>query len=75
MKKIYLLISSVFCLGLTACFDLNQEPQGELAMDDAFHTTDEIRTYLNMFYQGSVPVSGGGTVNNTAIKTQSSGLG
>lgn len=73
MKKIYLLISSVFCLGLTACFDLNQEPQGELAMDDAFHTTDEIRTYLNMFYQGSVPVSGGGTVNNTAIKTQSSG--
>lgn len=73
MKKIYLLISSVFCLGLTACFDLNQEPQGELAMDGAFHTADEIRTYLNMFYQGSVPVSGGESVSNTAIKTQSSG--
>lgn len=72
MKKIYLLISSVLCLGLTSCFDLDQEPQGELSTVGAFKTTSEITMYLNMFYQGSVPVSGGGSVNNTAIKTQSS---
>lgn len=73
MKKIYLMAGAALCLGLTACFDLDQEPQGELSVDGAFKTTSEITTYLNMFYQGSVPVSGGGTVNNTAIKTQSSG--
>ena len=74
MKKIHILISSMLCLGLTACFDMDQEPQGELSTSEAFSTTNEIQMYLNMFYQGSVPVSGGGgNANNTAIKTQSSG--
>ena len=73
MKKIHILISSLLCMGLTSCFDMNQEPQGELSTVDAFSTTNEIQMYLNMFYQGSVPVSGGGTVSNSAIKTQSSG--
>ncbi len=73
MKKIYLLISSAMCLGLLAsCFDMNQEPQGELATSEAFSTTNEITTYLNMFYQGAVPKSGGGTVSNTAIKSHPS---
>lgn len=51
---------------------MNQEPQGEMSTVGAFTTVSEINMYLNMFYQGSVPVMGGGTVNNTAIKTQSS---
>lgn len=72
MKKIHLLIASVLCLGMTSCFDMNQEPQGEMSTVGAFTTVSEINTYLNMFYQGSVPVMGGGTVNNSAIKTQSS---
>ncbi|MCL1625529.1 RagB/SusD family nutrient uptake outer membrane protein [Bacteroides caecicola] len=72
MKKIHLLISSVLCLGLASCFDMNQEPKGELSTSEAFSTTNEIQMYLNMFYQGSVPRSGGGTVNNTAIKTHPS---
>ena len=73
MKKIYLLISSAMCLGLLAsCFDMNQEPQGELATSEAFSTTNEITTYLNMFYQGAVSKSGGGTVPNTAIKSHPS---
>ena len=72
MKNIHLLIASVLCLGTTSCFDMNQEPQGEMSTVGAFTTTSEINMYLNMFYQGSVPVMGGGTVNNTAIKTQSS---
>ena len=62
----------MLCLGLTSCFDMNQTPQGELASSEAFSTTNEIQTYLNMFYQNSVPVSGGGTVSNSAIKVQSS---
>lgn len=72
MKKIHILISSILCLGLTACFDMDQEPQGELSTSEAFSTTNEIQMYLNMFYQGSVPVSGGGRATNSAIKTQSS---
>ena len=71
MKNIHLLIASVLCLGTTSCFDMNQEPQGEMSTVGAFTTVSEINMYLNMFYQGSVPVMGGGTVNNTAIKTQS----
>lgn len=71
MKNIHLLIASVLCLGMTSCFDMNQEPQGEMSTVGAFTTVSEINMYLNMFYQGSVPVMGGGTVNNTAIKTQS----
>ena len=72
MKNIHLLIASVLCLGTTSCFDMNQEPQGEMSTVGAFTTVSEINMYLNMFYQESVPVMGGGTVNNTAIKTQSS---
>ena len=72
MKKIHILISSILCMGLASCFDMNQEPQGELASSEAFSTTSEITMYLNMFYQGSVPVSGGGNVGNSAIKMQSS---
>ena len=72
MKNIHLPIASVLCLGTTSCFDMNQEPQGEMSTVGAFTTVSEINMYLNMFYQGSVPVMGGGTVNNTAIKTQSS---
>ena len=71
MKNIHLLIASVLCLGTTSCFDMNQEPQGEMSTVGAFTTVSEINMYLNMFYQGSVPVMCGGTVNNTAIKTQS----
>lgn len=74
MKKIHILISSILCMGLASCFDMNQEPQGELASSEAFSTTSEITMYLNMFYQGSVPVSGGGSVGNSAIKMQSSGM-
>ena len=72
MKKIHLLIGSVLCLGMASCFDLDQEPQGELSTSEAFSTTNEIQMYLNMFYQGSVPRSGGGSVSNTAIKTHPS---
>ena len=72
MKKKHILISSMLCLGLVSCFDMNQQPQGELSTSEAFSSTNEIQTYLNMFYQGSVPVSGGGSVANSAIKTQSS---
>lgn len=61
-------------MGLASCFDMNQEPQGELSSSEAFSTTNEITMYLNMFYQGSVPVSGGGTASNSAIKMQSSGM-
>ena len=72
MKNIHLLIASGLCLGMTSCFDMDQEPQGEMSTVGAFTTVSEINMYLNMFYQGSVPVMGGGTVNNSAIKTQSS---
>ena len=71
MKKIYLLISSIFCLGLTSCFDMDQEPQGELSTVGAFSTASEIRMYLNMFYEGSIPVmdEDNSIVTNTVIKT------
>ena len=74
MKKIHIPLSSVLCLGLASCFDMDQEPQGELSSSEAFSTTSEITMYLNMFYQGSVPYSGGGSVSNSAIKMQSSSM-
>lgn len=74
MKKIHILLSSVLCLGLASCFDMDQEPQGELSSSEAFSTTSEITMYLNMFYQGSVPYSGDGSVSNSAIKMQSSSM-
>lgn len=30
MKNIHLLIASVLCLGMTSCFDMDQEPQGDV---------------------------------------------
>lgn len=75
MKKIYLLISSILSLGLTSCFDLEQEPQGELSTVGAFKTTGEITMYLNMFYEGSIPYSGSSSkVSNTVIKSQPVGM-
>lgn len=72
MKKIYLMAGAALCLGLTSCFDIDQEPQGELSTVGAFATTSEIRMYLNMFYEGSIPVmdEDNSTVTNTVIKTQ-----
>lgn len=77
MKKKYLLIGSIFCLGLTSCFDMDQEPQGELSTVGSFTTTSEIRMYLNMFYEGSIPVMSGSSnnVSNTVIKVQPSNVG
>lgn len=46
MKNIHLLIASVLCLGTTSCFDMNQEPQGEMSTVGAFTTTSEINMYV-----------------------------
>ena len=76
MKKKYLFIAAALLgMSLSGCYDLDQQPQGELSSTNAFRTTGEITLYLNQFYQGSVQISGGGSVSNTVVKGQSTNVG
>ena len=76
MKKKYLFIAAALLgMSLSGCYDLDQQPQGELSSANAFRTTGEITLYLNQFYQGSVQISGGGSVSNTVVKGQSTNVG
>ena len=76
MKKKYLFIAAALLgMSLSGCYDLDQQPQGELSSTNAFRTTGEITMYLNQFYQGSVQISGGGSVSNTVVKGQSTNVG
>ena len=76
MKKKYLFIAAALMgMSLSGCYDLDQQPQGELSSATAFGSTAEITLYLNQFYQGSVQISGGGSVTNTVIKGQSTNVG
>ncbi|MCM1484122.1 MAG: RagB/SusD family nutrient uptake outer membrane protein [Muribaculaceae bacterium] len=71
MKKLYIsaLIASM-ALGMTSCYDLNQEPQGVLSSAAPFKTVAEMQSYLNQFYQSAVRTQdfaaggGGGIAGN-----------
>ncbi|MGL4851170.1 MAG: RagB/SusD family nutrient uptake outer membrane protein [Phocaeicola sp.] len=62
MKTYNFLISILFLLTLSACFELNKVPQGVLSTTTAFTSTSEIERYLNQFYE-------------TAPRTQSNNVG
>lgn len=55
-KYIYLLL---FVGTLTACYDLNKVPEGELSTAHPFSSVGEIRNYLDQFYQVYAPYGDG----------------
>lgn len=65
MRKRNIFFGIVLAFSLTACYELDKQPQGQLASSTAFGSTSEISKYLNQFYQDAVrthpgQVDGGG---------------
>ncbi len=54
MKKIHIFLSLALALCLTACYDLDKLPEGELSTADPFNSVGEIRNYLDQFYETGV---------------------
>lgn len=52
-----LLLSAASCM-MTACFDLNKEPEGVLSTTGAFKSVGEITNYLDQFYQNGLREQG-----------------
>ena len=51
MKRIMIVAGVALTFGLTACYDLNKEPEGVLSTATPFTQIGEIRNYLDQFYQ------------------------
>lgn len=66
MKKRNILLCLLTGVAMTACYDLNREPEDSLSSAVPFKTTNEMQSYLNQFYnsapaaQGFMAGGGGG---------------
>lgn len=58
MKKSKYIISLGLLLGLSSCFDLNQEPEGVLSSSTPFTSVGEMSSYLDQFYESAVRTQG-----------------
>ena len=58
MKKRNILLGLTIMLGLSACYDLDKEPEGVLSTSTAFTSTGEMRNYLDQFYESAVVAQG-----------------
>ena len=67
MKKIYLFLNLALALCLTACYDLDKLPEGQLSTTDLFSTLGGIRTYLDQFYESGVRGQGFEAGGNSGI--------
>lgn len=67
MKKIYLFFNLALALCLTACYDLDKLPEGELSTADPFNSVGEIRNYLDRFYESGVRAQDFATGGNSGI--------
>ena len=70
MKKKNIFLGLAFMLSLSACYDLDKEPEGVLSTSTPFTSTGEMRNYLDQFYesavrgQGFAAGGGGGIAGN-----------
>ena len=55
-KNIFLGLALMFCL--SACYDLDKEPEGVLSTATPFTSTGEMRNYLDQFYESAVRAQG-----------------
>lgn len=54
MKKRHIFLGLALMLGLSACYDLDKEPEGVLSTATPFTSTGEMRNYLDQFYESAV---------------------
>lgn len=67
MKKSKYIISLGLLLGLTGCFDLNQEPEGVISSSNPFTSVGEMSSYLDQFYESGVRVQSFGAGGDGSI--------
>ncbi len=67
MKKIHIFLSLALALSLTACYDLDKLPEGQLSTADPFNSVGEIRNYLDQFYETGVRAQDFATGGNSGI--------
>jgi len=58
MKKKNIFLGLALMFGLSACYDLDKEPEGVLSTSTAFTSTGEMRNYLDQFYESAVRAQG-----------------
>ena len=58
MKKRNIFLGLAIMLGLSACYDLDKEPEGVLSSSTPFTSTGEMRNYLDQFYESAVRAQG-----------------
>lgn len=58
MKGKYKILGWAMLFGLTACYDLDKTPEGELSTADPFNSVGEIRNYIDQFYESGVRTQG-----------------
>jgi len=71
MKIKNLLIYFSIIFGLSACYDLNKEPEGVLSSANPFTSTGEMMSYLDQFYHTAVRHQGfgvGGNITHIAAR-------
>ena len=58
MKKRHIFLGLALIVGLSACYDLDKEPEGVLSSATPFTSTGEMRNYLDQFYETAVRSQG-----------------
>ena len=58
MKKRHIFLGLALMVGLSACYDLDKEPEGVLSSATPFTSTGEMRNYLDQFYETAVRSQG-----------------
>lgn len=54
MKKSKIIITLGLLLGLTSCFDINQEPEGVISSSNPFTSVGEMSSYIDQFYESGL---------------------
>lgn len=68
MKKITILaLAAGLAFGMSSCYDLDREPEGQLSSAAPFKTVGEMKNYVNQFYQGAVRNQGFSAGGGSAI--------
>ncbi len=68
MKKITILaLAAGLAFGMSSCYDLDREPEGQLSSAVPFKTTGEMQNYVNQFYQSGVRNQGFGAGGGSYI--------
>ena len=74
MKKKNIFLGLALMFSLSACYDLDKEPEGVLSTSTPFTSTGEMRNYLDQFYESAVrgqgfSAGGGGGIAGNDVKS------